>query len=59
MIPTDQGSFTEEAMIEKLRYAFYVYNRERAPEISPKAWAKWLVNVPAMERRYQQERKAA
>ena len=59
MILTDQGPLSLEAMFDRLNYAAYVANRERSPEISPESWAKILPNVPAMERKFQEERKAA
>jgi hypothetical protein len=55
MIPTNKGALTEEQLTKELIYACYRYNRETAPHITPAAWASVLPNVPAMERRYQQD----
>lgn len=38
-----------------IHYACYRQHRERSPEIPPEVWAKVLPDVPAMERRYQDE----
>ena len=43
----------EKEFIERLTFACYVYNREKSPEIQPRAWKEIFGNVDAMEERYQ------
>lgn len=45
----------EKGLLNELIYASYKRQRELAPHISPQSWAMVLPDVPAMERRYQQE----
>lgn len=51
---------TPEQIVNELMYRCYEFNRQRNPEITPEQWAAIFGNgVNAMERRFQQERRAA